>query len=236
MTARPTVTIITPVLNRAGMMPAALESLAAQACPSLEHIVVDGGSTDGTQQLAADAGAQVIEAPGTSIYEALNIGLGAASGDLVGLLNSDDVYAPAAVARARAAFAQDGALEIVRGRAATELFADGRWQTSDPTPGPDPALTLDSVLFGASNINACFFRPSLIARVGLFDTNYPISADREWLMRAILAGAPAEPFTTRSMCTAPILARSPSGETNQLRQPGSSNTRLSPRPRSHAPG
>jgi glycosyltransferase involved in cell wall biosynthesis len=177
-----TVSIITPLLNRASMLPDALASVAAQGV-AVEHIVVDGGSTDGSQAIAAASGATVIDAPGTSIYEALNLGIARASGDIVCLLNSDDRIAEGAIHAAQEAFAADPALDLVRGRAQVER--DGR--TISESPGEAP--TLRNILLDVPNINACFFRATLLRRVGTFNTSYPISADREWLARAALAGA-----------------------------------------------
>lgn len=186
--ANPSITVITPLLNRAAMLPDALASLATQAGGDVEHIVVDGGSTDGSQKVARAAGATVIDAPGSSIYAAINLGLENARGELIWLLNSDDRLAPGAFDAAGTAFAS-GALDLVRGRAQVEQWRDEHWVLSDDGKAQDPALSLRGVLLDPSNINACVFRVSLARRIGAFDSAYPISADREWLARALLDSA-----------------------------------------------
>lgn len=177
--------IVTPLLNRANMLPEALASVAVQGV-AVEHIVVDGGSTDGSQELAAASGAVVVRAPGSSIYEAINIGLQRARGEVICLLNSDDRLAEGAVTATQAVFAADRALELVRGHARVEPVggtqAEERLKHSAAKP-----LTLASVLLGVPNINACFFRAGLVRRIGGFDPAYPISADRAWLSRALIA-------------------------------------------------
>jgi glycosyltransferase involved in cell wall biosynthesis len=87
------ITIITPTLNAAAYLPAMLATLYSQGEP-FEHIVVDGGSTDSTCDLARAAGSRVIEAPGTNQSEALNIGFAEAKGSIWAWQNADDLYAP----------------------------------------------------------------------------------------------------------------------------------------------
>jgi len=182
------ISVITPLLNRAAMLPDALASLAAQNSVAFEHIVVDGGSTDGSQAIAAASGALVIDAPGSSIYEAINLGLDRARGDIICLLNSDDRLTPGALAAALSAFAAQSELDLVRGRALVETSISGRWQPV-ALPAEDQEPHLPGILLGRSSINACFFRTALVRRIGTFNPAYPISADREWLARALVSGA-----------------------------------------------
>ena len=90
------ISIITVAYNSAATIADTLASVAAQTHPDVEHIVIDGGSTDGTQALLARAGghlAAVVSEPDRGIYDAMNKGLGLATGEVIGLLNSDDFYA-----------------------------------------------------------------------------------------------------------------------------------------------
>jgi glycosyltransferase involved in cell wall biosynthesis len=176
------VSIITPLLNRADALKDALASVAEQG-PGVEHIVVDGGSTDGSQAVAATAGSRLLRCPGSSIYEAINIGLAHATGQLICLLNSDDRLESRAVEYMRAAFTSDPSLELVRGRAKIETRRGNLLESATPP------ISLRSVLLGVPNINACCINMSLIRRLGTFDTRYKISADRQWLARAMLLGA-----------------------------------------------
>src|SRR6266478_277673 len=89
---RPLISIITPVLNRVGLIGAALDSVCRAGAVVTEHLVVDGGSTDGSLSLLRNRpGIRLVEAPGTGIYDALNLGLHAARGDILCQLNSDDL-------------------------------------------------------------------------------------------------------------------------------------------------
>src|SRR5262245_3613397 len=115
MAQAPAFSILTPLLNRASMLPDMLASVRRQGDVAFEHLVVDGGSTDGSQAIAAGAGATVIDAPGSSIYEALNIGLARAQGGVICLLNSDDVLGDSALAAAARALDANAEVEIARG-------------------------------------------------------------------------------------------------------------------------
>jgi len=183
------ISIVTPLLNRVDMLRDAIASIRLQQAPDVEHIVVDGGSTDGSQQVARDSGATVIDAPGSGIYEALNIGLDLAQGEFIVLLNSDDVLPQNAISSWIKEFKGQPDLDLVRGRVSVERMKDGAW-----TPGFNgaPKLTrtaFETFLFGPTNINACMFRATLWKRIGPFATQFRISADREWLLRVYTSDA-----------------------------------------------
>ena len=88
------ISVITPSLNRARLLELAIQSLAAQNYPDCEHIIIDGGSTDGTKEVIQKyPGIRFVSAPDDGMYEALNKGLELAGGEIIGFLNTDDLYA-----------------------------------------------------------------------------------------------------------------------------------------------
>ncbi|WP_130433479.1 glycosyltransferase family 2 protein [Rivibacter subsaxonicus] len=97
------ITVITVAYNSAATIADTLASVASQSHPDIEHIVIDGGSRDGTVELVRARGGRVarfVSEPDRGIYDAMNKGLALATGELVGFLNSDDVYAdPEVLAR-----------------------------------------------------------------------------------------------------------------------------------------
>jgi glycosyltransferase involved in cell wall biosynthesis len=187
---RPLISIITPVLNRVGLIGAALDSVCRAGAVATEHLVVDGGSTDGTLSLLRSRpGIRLVEAPGTGIYDALNLGLHAARGDIICQLNSDDLLSAGSLQSVAEADARAGTEEdAVRGRALyfaddTGLEARAATLTAEfPVP-----LRPADVALGAPAINALFVRRHLYDRVGYFDPRFRLAADREWLMRAFAA-------------------------------------------------
>lgn len=92
----PLVSVVTPSLNQAETIAATLESVQQQTYPRVEHIVVDGGSTDGTLDILRTAGDSIawISEPDAGMYDALNKGLAVASGDVLAYLNTDDAWFP----------------------------------------------------------------------------------------------------------------------------------------------
>jgi glycosyltransferase involved in cell wall biosynthesis len=104
----PRITIVTPCLNAADTLEECLASVRGQGYPDLEHLVVDGGSTDGTLELLQAAERiRFISEPDEGRPDAANKGVQMASGDVIGFLNADDRYEPGALTAVGAAFAGD---------------------------------------------------------------------------------------------------------------------------------
>lgn len=90
------VTVITAVLNNKDTIVDAIESVLSQTYKDIEHIVIDGASVDGTVELVRSYGDKIdkiVSEPDEGIYDALNKGISLATGDVIGFLNSDDIYA-----------------------------------------------------------------------------------------------------------------------------------------------
>ena len=88
------VTIVTVCLNSEKTLPFTLNSVLTQNYSDIEHIFVDGGSNDKTVELIENyplTNKKIIEAKGSKIYEALNIGIKNASGDIISILHSNDI-------------------------------------------------------------------------------------------------------------------------------------------------
>jgi glycosyltransferase involved in cell wall biosynthesis len=101
------VSVITPVFNGARYIQSCLENVRQQRVPGLEHIVVDGGSTDGTVEIAGayakqHDGVRLLVNPGQRQSDAMNCGTDAARGDFIAILNADDFFEPGALQRALA--------------------------------------------------------------------------------------------------------------------------------------
>lgn len=93
---RPAISIVTVCLNASDTIRDAMESVAAQGYPHIEHIVIDGGSTDGTLELLRPYEsriARLISEKDHGLYDAMNKGAGICTGEVIGFLNADDFYA-----------------------------------------------------------------------------------------------------------------------------------------------
>ena len=112
----PSISVITPSMNAAATLQETLDSVRDQGYPDVEHIVVDGGSTDGTLELLESAsGVRWVSEPDDGRVDAANKGLAMASGDVVAWLNADDRYEPGALTAVGEALARNPAAVWVTG-------------------------------------------------------------------------------------------------------------------------
>jgi glycosyltransferase len=183
------ISVITAVLNKAQTLQAALRSVHGQSWPDVEHIVVDGGSTDGSLEIVERerAGiAKLLPGPDGGLYDALNKGIRAATGDVVGFMHADDVYAtPEALARVAAMFA-DPAIEAVYGDLEYVSKDDASRVTRYWRAG---AYSREQLAQGWMPPHPTFYvRREVYERLGGFDTRFRISADYENMLRLLWKG------------------------------------------------
>jgi glycosyltransferase involved in cell wall biosynthesis len=183
---QPLISIITPSYNRAGMIEIAIRSVMAQNYPQFEHIIVDGGSTDGTQDLLRKySHLQVVSEPDQGMYDALNKGLSLATGEIIGFLNTDDSYAPDIFGQIALQFSEN-TVDAVAGLASiVEHSADTAHGMVTYRPGQGEDLIRHTVL-EPTIFNAYFFSKSVFQEIGAFDTRYKIAADRDFMLRFVL--------------------------------------------------
>ncbi|CCH02847.1 glycosyl transferase family 2 [Fibrella aestuarina BUZ 2] len=180
------VSIITVVYNGADTIAEAIDSVLAQTYPAIEYIVVDGGSTDGTQAIVAGYGDRIsrfVSEPDEGLYDAMNKGVRMATGDVIGILNADDLYRhPDVISRVVETFAQSGADAVY----ADLVYADRTnpdrvtryWQAGDYTPG--------AFLRGWMPPHPTFFvRATVYRQYGYFSTELRSAADYELMLRLI---------------------------------------------------
>jgi glycosyltransferase involved in cell wall biosynthesis len=197
------ISIITASFNRKEFIGAAIESVLAQNYSDFEHWIIDGGSSDGTLEfLQKYPHLKVHSEPDHGVYDAWNKGIERATGDFISILNTDDVYAPGAfhscakiVAASPSVPVVSGGCQIYRTTRRGEEIEMHRYQ--------DPRryrLSLRNATVGLPIINSRFFRRSLFDQLGRFDLAYAVASDRDFLIRASLAGV-------RDVCTSTIFYR-----------------------------
>ena len=183
------ISIITVAFNAASTIADTLESVAAQTHPEIEHIVVDGASTDGTLEIVERHGkhvARLISEPDQGIYDAMNKGLGLATGEVIGFLNADDVYADNRVLERVSAIMAKDDLDA--------LFGDAEFVS--PTRPNQPLRRYRSERFRPERIAwgwmpahpALFLSRSVYERFGKFRTDYRIAGDFELVARIFHGG------------------------------------------------
>ena len=184
------ISIITPSLNRAAYVTEAIESVLRQDHPDFEHLVVDGGSADETLEiLNRYPHLRVISEPDRGLYDAINKGLRLASGEIIGLLNTDDLYEDDIFATIQRIFRDNPEVAAVVG--GSTIFRETRNRRRETvaifSALPDEHL-LDQVSSGLPPFNGWFFRKNIFDRIGYFDLRYRYSADRDFLIRMALIG------------------------------------------------
>jgi glycosyltransferase involved in cell wall biosynthesis len=182
-----TFSIVTPCLNAEATIAQTLESVRRQEVPGVEHVIVDGGSTDGTLDLVRAAGDNVrfVSEPDNGLSDAVNKGIGMARNDVIGWLNADDVYLPGALARVATAFAQRPDALWATGRCLI-IDADGVEIRRGITRYKDSLLRRYSFpLFLTQNFvssPATFVRRDAFDLVGRFEERFRYSMDYDmWL-------------------------------------------------------
>ena len=183
------ISVVTAVYNRKDTVGEALDSVFCQTHPSIESVVIDGASTDGTRQILEtyrDRIDVLVSERDGGIYDALNKGIRHATGDVVGFLHADDVLAdPGVLARIAQAF-EDPRIDAVYGDLKYVAHGDlgkviRHWKSGEYRPSmlrngwmpPHPTF---------------YVRRSVYAQHGGFDVNLRIAADYDSVLRFLTRG------------------------------------------------
>lgn len=178
------VTIITAVYNGAEHIASCIESVLNQNYSDIEYIVVDGASKDNTLEVVkkyADRITHILSEPDKGMYDAMNKGLRLATGDVIGILNSDDFYADnTIIAQVVNRFLESGA---------DSLYADIAFVSKDNLNKIVRYYSSGSFKpwkfrFGYMPAHPSFFlKKAMYNKYGLFKTDYKLCADFDLLVR-----------------------------------------------------
>jgi len=181
---QPSVSIITVCFNSSRTIRDAIESVLSQDYSAIEYIIVDGGSTDGTVDIIQEYRDRIrtfVSEPDRGIFDAMNKGICLATGDIVGMLNSDDFYVDSRVvtdlvgamerAGVDAVFADLVYVDRLNAGRIRRYYDSSRWNPSRFRFGWMPAHP------------TLFVKRECYRRCGLFSLDYRIAADFEILVR-----------------------------------------------------
>ncbi len=185
MLINPLVTVVTVCYNSASSLERALKSVEIQDWPKVEHIVIDGGSTDNTLAILErykNYLTHMVSEPDNGIYDAMNKGLDRATGDIVCFLNADDQYASSHVLSHVVKQMQEHHLDALLGDVAF-------FNSTDPTRMVrryrSDRFTPKKLAWGWMPAHpALFLNKSIVQRVGRFKANYRIAGDFDYIARA----------------------------------------------------
>jgi len=179
------ISIITVTYNSAKTISDTLKSISSQDYTDIEHIIVDGNSQDETLQLVREFThvSKLISEKDDGIYHAMNKGIKMATGDVIGILNSDDVYAQSDVLSKIANLFADinikacyGDLQYVKASAIDKVVRS--WKSGKFKPS--------YFYFGWMPPHPTFFvRKEVYEKVGLFNTSLKSAADYELMLRIL---------------------------------------------------
>ncbi len=185
--ALPRISIITIVRNGERFVGQAIESVLKQRYAGIEYIVIDGGSTDGTVDIIkthASGIAKWISEPDKGIADAFNKGIAFATGDYIMMLNADDTLADAGVVEALAQAARAHDMPVL-------LYGDCNIldrHSGEVLHRADGAVSREALLRGQMMRHpGMLAHRSYFAKYGLFDPDFRIGMDYEWLLRGALA-------------------------------------------------
>ncbi len=183
------IAVITAVYNRAATIGEAIASVQAQDHGDIEHLIQDGGSTDGTLEIierTRDNCTLLVSTPDTGIYDALNKAMARCTGDAIGLVHSDDFFAaPNVISQVVKAFADPA--------------VDGVYGDLDYVSAEEPARIIRHWRSGPYSRNklrlgwmpphpTLFVRRDVITRFGGYDTSLQIAADYDAMLRWLWTG------------------------------------------------
>jgi glycosyltransferase involved in cell wall biosynthesis len=178
------VSIITVTKNSVLTLEDTLLSVLRQDYPDIEHIIVDGASDDGTMALVEKYHnnlATVISEPDMGIYDAMNKGIRKATGDVIGILNSDDIYTSKSSVSKMASAIKSSGSDVV--------FADLVYVKPQQTDKvvrrfSSAGFRPDQLPYGMAPAHpTLFLRREMFDRYGYYKTDYDISADFEFMVR-----------------------------------------------------
>lgn len=185
----PLVSIVTPSYNQGRYIQATLDSVLKQDYTRLEHLVMDGGSSDETLDILrnyTDTRLQWVSEPDKGQTDALNKGLRRATGDILAYLNSDDLYLPGAVAFAVDYFDKHPEVAVIYGDCQS---LDAAGQEIQPSLKGQP---FNLRLLFTTRLDmpqpTVFWRRRVLEGVGFFDESLHYTMDYDYWLRMVVAG------------------------------------------------
>ena len=188
------ISIIIPTLNQAQFLQEAIQSIITQQITGTEILVIDGGSTDGTQKVINEYLPYIaywVSETDRGQTHAINKGLTRITGDVWCYLNSDDLLLPDTLAYVRDLFLESPEIFWLSGAARVFGIEIQEWLLKPSAPESDldilaPWSRKMKYVFPASV--ACFMRKDIPEEIGLFDENLHYSMDIEYYTRAYFSG------------------------------------------------
>lgn len=212
------ISIITVALNASSTIQDTMGSIDGQSYQNIEHIVVDGKSADDTISIVKKFPhvKKMISEPDRGLYDAMNKGIAMAQGDVIGILNADDLlYEETTIEKIAAVFSSYPEIQLLYGN--IEYFRDSNyseviryWRTKNYYPSffedgkapPHPSL---------------FVRAKVYRDIGIYDSSFKIAADYEFMLRAMKIHKLSSFFLDKTLVRMRLGGRSTNGIMSYLK-------------------
>src|SRR4029077_582725 len=165
-------------------------SVIQQNYAKVEHIIIDAGSTDNTHALVQHyAGIRMIVEADQGLYDAMNKGLRQAKGEIIGFINTDDVYESNIFAEIAELFVAYPDVDMISGWASIyEVDPSGQRRIlRRMKPAAGTTFSLKQFIQNEPLLNARFIRKRVYENLGAFDCTYRIASDRDFVLRLALS-------------------------------------------------
>lgn len=175
------ISVMTITLNRKEMLERAILSVLEQEYPNFEHIIIDGGSTDGTvEMLKKYRHLKWVSEPDNGQAEAMNKGISRLNGDIFAWLNSDDYYTKGTFHKVNELFLQYNDISMLYGRCNIVTYDGSRIGRTNYHK-----FNFRRIILGFNNINtpAVFIRAQVFNKIGFFDTSLKATYDVDMFIR-----------------------------------------------------
>lgn len=180
------VSIITSCYNRCSVVRKAIESVLAQDYPDIEYIVVDGNSTDGSMEIIneyKDKINRIICESDNGMYEAINKGIKAATGDIVGLLHSDDFFYDQHTISEVVKTFENNKVDMVYGNG---LYVNEKDTKCIVRKWISGKYKRKAIKWGWLPLHTTvYMKRDCFKKVGMYDEDYQIAADTDFLVRCL---------------------------------------------------
>jgi glycosyltransferase involved in cell wall biosynthesis len=179
--------VVTPSYNQGRYLRTTIESVLSQKIPDLQYLVVDGGSSDESVAILREYKDRLtfVSEPDEGTADAVNKGLRLCQGEIIGWLNSDDIYYPGALRRVIDLFALHPDIDIIYGRA-HHVDESGTIIEEYPTEEWSFDRLIDRCIISQP---AAFFRRQVLEKFGLLDKAHKYCVDYELWIRLARKGA-----------------------------------------------
>ena len=179
------ISVITPSFNSEKTIEKTISSVVFQdqSC-HLEYIIIDGGSTDRTCEIINKYINSInvfISEPDAGAYDAMNKGISLATGDIIGIINSDDWYQEDTIKIVEQEFSKNSDIDVLY--SPINNYFEGEYVATF-SPGDLEKLLIRFTL----NHPSCFIKKSAYNLIGLYDLQYKIAADYDLILRLFISG------------------------------------------------